>query len=419
MNITQKIITIVIAVVLLFSGIVTPIASIKAETPQERLEALQRELDRIKSEKSALQNQLNNNNYTISGYNSQVSKLQGEIALYQKDIDALAIEIEQLETTIEDLNNQIAQMRGDIKSTETVVTDLDIKSNNRIRNSYMNYRMYGTTDPGTSAIIINDINRFFKESQYKELIQEDTNEMLVQLARLKQELEVKKAELEESLIQVEKDKELVDIKKLDLDKKKEDIQENLNKYYSEVARLQAANNQSQSSLKSLSDEERMLSAKAELIKQEIMMSVSYGTWVLAGTIIGFQGCTGYCFGEHLHFSVYYNGVAVNPCGVIQPTGGCGGNGYPLQAPVRGSVSFNSGFGWRSFDNAFHDGIDVTGMPLGAPIYAAHDGYVTRGLDCWHRDRGYPTNGCATYVKISQNNGSNSGYVTGYWHLKAF
>jgi len=417
MNNLKKIITIILVLTLLVSGVVAPFQGVRAATAQERLEELQRALDKIKNERSNLQSQLNANTYTISGYNSQVSKLQGEAALYQKDIDALVIEIEQLETTISDLNAQIETKLSEISESEIVVSDLDTKSNNRIRNNYMNFRMYGNTDPGTSVFIINDINKFFKESQYKEIIQQDTNDMLVKLAVLKQELSDKKIELETALIQVEKDREIIDIKKLDLDKKKEDVQGKLDAYYAEVGRLQANNNQNQSTINSLNDSEMKLSAKAELIKQEIMVSaVSSGQYVLAGTIVGFQGCTGYCFGEHLHFSTYYNGVPVNPCSQIQPAGGCGANGNPLQAPVRGSVSFNSGFGWRLFDNAFHDGIDVTGFPLGSAIYAAHDGYVTRGLDCYHKNLGY-TNTCANYVRISQNNGSNSGYVTGYWHLR--
>lgn len=401
---------------LLFAGI-SPITKVKAATPQQQLEDLQRQLDQIKSEKATLQSQLDNNNYTISGYNTKVSRLQGEAALYQKDIDELDIEIQQLQLTIKDLNTKISELEDEISQTETAVADLDLKSNIRIRNNYMNFRLYGNTDPGTSAIIINDINQYFKDSQYKELIQQDTNTLLVKLAELKQDLSSKKSELEDSLVQVEKDKELIDIKKADLDKKQEDVQSKLSAYYAEVGKLQAANQQSSSSLSNLNDQEMKLSAQAELIKQQIMVSaVSTGQYVVAGTIIGFQGCTGYCFGEHLHFSVYMNGYAVNPCSQLQPIAGCGANGNFLQPPLHGSVSFNSGFGWRSFDNSFHDGVDLTGFPLGAPVYAAMDGYVIRGLDCYHYNLGYASS-CANYVKITQYNGNNQGYVLGYWHLR--
>lgn len=39
---------------------------------------------------------------------------------------------------------------------------------------------------------------------------------------------------------------------------------------------------------------------------------SAGTWVSVGTLIAFVGCTGYCTGPHIHFTLNDNGYYVDP-----------------------------------------------------------------------------------------------------------
>ena len=45
-------------------------------------------------------------------------------------------------------------------------------------------------------------------------------------------------------------------------------------------------------------------------------AVGYGTHVEQGEVIGYVGCTGHCFGPHLHFEVRVNGAAVDPLGYL-------------------------------------------------------------------------------------------------------
>ena len=40
--------------------------------------------------------------------------------------------------------------------------------------------------------------------------------------------------------------------------------------------------------------------------------VSSGQYVNRGDVIGYVGTTGWSTGNHLHFTIYYNGSTVNP-----------------------------------------------------------------------------------------------------------
>jgi murein DD-endopeptidase MepM/ murein hydrolase activator NlpD len=46
------------------------------------------------------------------------------------------------------------------------------------------------------------------------------------------------------------------------------------------------------------------------------IAVSCGQHVEQGQTIGYVGCTGHCFGPHLHFEVRINGSPVDPLGYL-------------------------------------------------------------------------------------------------------
>lgn len=385
---------------------------------QEQLDELNRQIEEVQRQKDGLQSQLDQNSYVISGYNSELSRLYGEADLYNKQIEELTLQIKQLELQIQTLNAEIEVQKADIAQTENTIVGLEEESQERIRDNYFNFRLYRSSDDASTVFNIANINTFFKTSQYKELIQSDTNNVMIQLAELKQQLQDKKNQLAETLIQVNKDKEIVDVKKADLAKKKEEADVKINIYLAELNALQSANSSTQSLIFAFNDQEAKMRAQASKIQQDIMNSYSppgAGQYVVAGTYIGKQGCTGLCTGAHLHFMVYINNQIQNPCGYLQDgvVNGCGGGS--LESPFRNNFTFTSGYGNRCFWWGssmycdFHTGIDLAASPWNAPIFATHDGYVYKGVDSFG----------ANYVILCQNTNCNSGLKTGYWHLSEF
>ena len=45
-------------------------------------------------------------------------------------------------------------------------------------------------------------------------------------------------------------------------------------------------------------------------------ATSSGASVSQGQVIGYVGCTGHCFGDHLHFETRVNGSPVDPMGYL-------------------------------------------------------------------------------------------------------
>ena len=56
----------------------------------------------------------------------------------------------------------------------------------------------------------------------------------------------------------------------------------------------------------------MPAAAAVLACVHLSFATSLGASVSQGQVIGYSGCTGLCFGPHLHFEVRINGAVTNP-----------------------------------------------------------------------------------------------------------
>jgi septal ring factor EnvC (AmiA/AmiB activator) len=390
---------------------------VKSETLQEQLDRIQKERDALQGEIDKIENDIAQNNYIIEGYSSQVSKIYGEVQVFQKDIDNLELQIQELEISIKILEEEIQKKNEEIEENKKIIAELEDESKIRIKDNYKSFRINGGGQiNSTNVFHTESINEYFKDSQYLAIIQDDTNEMLNELANLKAELEAKKAELDASLSQVIKDKEEIEIKKVDLAKKRDEVQVKIAAYYDAINTTQNAINDAKTAVKVFSEEEAQKQTQAERIRNELFNSytpTSNGEFVTAGRPIGNQGCTGLCTGPHLHFIVWNNGNYQDPCAYL--AGGVCGYGSGLQWPMVGNMYFTSGFGSRCFDwNGtpycdFHNGIDLANTTPGAVVFAAHDGYAYKGVDPYG----------ALYVVVCSEASCTSGVRTGYWHLSSY
>lgn len=398
-------------------------------TLQEELDALEKELSQIQSEKKDLQSQIDAKQYTVAGYSAQLSALYGEVLVFQKEIEELELKIKELELNVQILEQEIEKTKKEIEKNEKVVKILEDESERRISNNYMNFRLYSGETSNDNLFNLDDINSYFKDSQYKEIIQSNTNDMLVELARLKEELRLSKEEFDDQLVQVKKDREILDIQRDELDKKQAEIEVKIAAYYAQINAVQKDIDIAKQGVAVFEQQEAETRAQAELVRQQIFNNfrpISAGQWVLAGTMIGKQGSTGYSTGPHLHFSLKVNNIAQDPCAFLPsggPVSGCGW-GNQLQWPIRGTVYYTSGFGNRCFywngqtNCSFHDGADFAGQPWNTPIYAAHNGYLYKGYDCWFKNMGMDDD-CALYAIVCENSDCGTGYKSGYWHLSEF
>ena len=157
-----------------------------------------------------------------------------------------------------------------------------------------------------------------------------------------------------------------------------------------------------------------------------------GEEVDKGQLIGYQGSSGYSFGEHLHFGVYryssfeeingwnwYYSNYVDPDDVLKEkdvywNDGCSGASYkeigdgdwvwPLSSPT-----ISQGFGHTCWSDIYY----------GGKVHPAYDMYGATGSPIYAAD-----NGVAYYCRNCLGDGGNGvfifhddDYMTVYWHLR--
>lgn len=425
----RKLPLIVLTILLSFTPFVSFSTSlpVQAETLEEKLERIEQELAAIRLQKQNLNSQITSEQQKIGAYSGEIGKLRADVEELQLTIAEFDLQIQQLEAGISILEEEIEIKLEDIEVTEQNANAIEGETWSRIKDNYMLFRSRGRSNVDILPTSESS-NDYFKDSRYNEIIQNKANKVIRELLNLKKKLELDKQELEEKMITVRRDKLMVDEQKAELTRAQTDLEAEMEGYYTALYRSQSTINNVSNVLGVKSEEEARKMAEAERIRQEIFnsfISIPAGQYVLAGTQIGNQGSTGWSTGPHLHLMAKYNGGYRTPCdflpyAVSSEEGSCGW-GSGLQWPLKGSFYYTSRFyGGGNDSRCFwyngawscsnHLGIDIAHSIWNAPVYAAQDGWMYKGVDQYG----------ALYIIICEDkNNCNNGMQTGYWHLSAY
>src|SRR5690606_35873284 len=109
---------------------------------------------------------------------------------------------------------KIIQKEKEISLHKESIYSLQDDAEGRLFSGYMDFRTRGrnTLDFDQTK----DVNTYFKDSQYRQVIQDMTNESINSLLLSKSQLQNDQVELEEKILEVKKNKAIVDEQKAQL-----------------------------------------------------------------------------------------------------------------------------------------------------------------------------------------------------------
>lgn len=372
----------------------------------------------------------------ITEYTQKVSDLKNKAASLKNDVDYMDAQINLTELRIQNSQSKILKTQEKIEKLTIEINDLKnrigklatsidyqkVLLNNRIRERYK------TRD-------INPILVIFGSDTFATLIQkaEYLQQVELQDKKLLDEMEsTKKSYDNQKNIFEDKRKEEEDLKaqlvteKANLDAYKEQLND---QKYEKQKLLELTQNDETKYAKLLEEAQRELNQISGAVS---VLKNKSGEKVKKGDLIGYQGSSGYSFGEHLHFGVYkyssfndidgwswYYSNYVDPRSVLERKSvywntGCEspgsketGNGswrWPISNPTVSQSFGNTCWSSRFYGGKPHPALDMYG-PYGTPVYAAQDGTAYFCRNCLN-DGG---NGVFIF--------HDGGYMSLYWHLR--
>ena len=285
---------------------------------------------------------------------SKISKLEESQADAQEQVTALNELITNLEAQISTANQkiavqeaEIADIQKEIDAKEAEIQASYEKFKQRVRSMYISGDITGGLELLLST---DDFDDYLSTSTYIQIMSEHDDAIVSALTEDKEGFQNQKAVVEEKKAEIEDEKAELSAKKEELDEKKAEADSLLSQIAADKAVLQE---------EQIKIDKEMASARAAL-------------------------------------DAIINAAAANSADSDYV-----GGTWRWPAPGYGRVS--SKFGWRSWSNSYHKGIDIA-APTGANIIASNAGTVVTSS--------YNAGGYGNYVIIDHG----GGYLTVYGHL---
>ena len=342
-RITALVLSLVVGnTVLLPTGI-----QVQAQTAEEVRQEIKENENKI--------NSLDEEKQEIVGQKSEVEEKLNEIKSQLDEKNVLLNEsqnkVNELNSRISDLENQINNFNSEIENIEN---DITIKENEIAeREEILGQRLRGVYKSSIGSEILNlvlsadnlgDIISVL--SNVKVLVQTD-NDLINQIAEMKEDLQNQKVNLEDRKSQVEKDK-------TDLESAKAELSEVSKQYENQVNELKGLEEEQSAEMAKLTDEERAIQDEINKYKEDNANLEQYFSNTTSATSVARYS------GDN---TAAISNVGGSSSGFIKPSGGGVTCPYgPRIHPVTGV-------------NSIHTGVDF-GASYGSPIVAAKAGVVT-------------------------------------------
>lgn len=286
---------------------------------------------------------------------SKISQLESDQAGAQEQVDALNELIENLEEQISTVNQkiavqeaEIADLQAEIDYKESQISEAYDAFKERVRAMYI----VGDFTGGLELLLsTDDFEDFLTTMTYIEIMASHDDGVVSALTEDKDGYQAQKAMVEEKRAEIESEKLVLSSKKEELDEQKAEADALLSQIAADKAVLQ------QEQVKIDKEMQKAREAMDAIIAAKTAASEAKnhveGAW---------------------------------------------------RWPAPGYKRITSRFGWRSWSNSYHKGIDI-GAPMGANIIASKAGTIVTSS--------YDANGYGNYVIIDHG----GGYLSVYGHLK--